>query len=250
MALYPAARKRLIRHDKAKDPRIKPRIVILHVDAGNSPSLYDYFNGRSGGVESHFHIPKVDQIEQYRDTDWQADANMLANFFAISVETQGFGKGTWNDKQLRDIKGLLLWAHKTHDIPLVECTRWDGSGIGWHNKFAKQWAGGPRECPGAERIKQIREIILPWAVEVTGGQAPSRPVIREGSTGSAVRTLQTLLNKVGGRLEVDGEFGSLTRATVVSFQKRAFPASKDQWDGVVGSKTWAALYALQPKVGG
>ena len=94
MAVCPFAVKRLIAPGSS-DPRIEPRVAILHVDAGNASSLYDYFKNRSGGIESHFHIRKDGVIEQYRDTAFQADANLHANDFAVSIETQGFGEGEW-----------------------------------------------------------------------------------------------------------------------------------------------------------
>ena len=65
-----------------------------------------------------------------------------------------------------------------------------------------------------------------------------------GGDGSCVANIQTLLNafKVGGpQLEVDGQFGDQTRASVAAFQS--------YWglqvDGVVGAETWNILCAPQ-----
>lgn len=164
MALYPAAKKRLIAPG-ANDPRIKPRIGILHVDASNASSLFNWFNGPSGGVESHFHIPKVAQLEQYRDTDWEADANFKASPFAISIETQGFGTGTWNDKQLKEIKDLMFWCRDTHQIPLKVCKDWDGEGWGYHTLFPEWSNVTGKTCPGPERKQQFFDILVPWMKE-------------------------------------------------------------------------------------
>ncbi len=60
----------------------------------------------------------------------------------------------------------------------------------------------------------------------------ARPVLREGSTGQAVRDLQVAL-----ALVVDGKFGPKTRAAVVAYQGRRGLLA----DGVVGSLTWHAL---------
>jgi hypothetical protein len=161
MALYPAAVKRLIPPGE-NDPRITPRVAILHVDAGNAYDLHDYFATRSGGIESHFHIAKDGKVFQYRDTAYQADANMDANDFAVSIETQGYGAGEWTAAQLASIKALLLWLKATHGIPLVTCPRWDGAGVGYHILFMDEWAGGPRACPGPDRIKQFNDVLVPW----------------------------------------------------------------------------------------
>src|SRR5688500_12322266 len=107
MPFYPLATKRLITPG-VNDPAIKVIGAILHVDAGDSKSLYGYFKDKSGGIESHFHVPKAGPIEQYRDTGIEADANLKANSFVkngarlgyVSIETQGLAAGEWNAHQL------------------------------------------------------------------------------------------------------------------------------------------------------
>ena len=66
------------------DPKIVPIGVILHVDAGNAASLSEYFGGADGtgpskGIESHFYIRRDGHVEQYRDTEQEADANYKGN---------------------------------------------------------------------------------------------------------------------------------------------------------------------------
>lgn len=163
MALYPAA-KHLLIAPGSSDPRIKPRVAVLHVDAGGAASLFSYFRYRSGGIESHFHVTWTGVVEQYRDTDWQADANHLANDFGVSIETQGFGGGKWNRRQLAAIKKLLLWLNETHGIPLRKVDRWDGSGVGYHVQFGAPgpWTPVAKSCPGPERIKQYEADLVPW----------------------------------------------------------------------------------------
>lgn len=64
------------------------------------------------------------------------------------------------------------------------------------------------------------------------GAFESNPTIRQGSSGPAVKDLQTAL-----RIPADGKFGPQTKTAVVAFQK----AQRLTADGVVGPKTWAAL---------
>lgn len=171
MALCPFAVKKLIAPG-SNDPRIKPRVAILHVDAGNAESLFDYFKDRSGGIESHFHVRKDGVVEQYRDTNFQADANNLANDFAVSIETQGFGEGEWTPAQLAAIKRLLVWLNKVHGIPLRQVEAWDGSGVGYHTLFGapSQWTPVAKSCPGPDRKRQFHSILVPWMAEVTNGK--------------------------------------------------------------------------------
>ena len=161
MALYPKAIKKLIAPGP-NDPKIKARIAILHVAVSEQPSLYPYFNGPSGGVESHFYVRRDGIVEQYRDTAYQADANTDANDFAISIETQGMASGQWTAAQLASIKALLVWCNQVHGIPLVKCPTWNGSGVGYHTQFPGTWDKRGASCPGPDRIKQFYNVLVPW----------------------------------------------------------------------------------------
>lgn len=81
------------------------------------------------------------------------------------------------------------------------------------------------------------DLRLPLLVETA--EAQSAPVLRWGSTGQAVRTLQWRLQQWGYyRGAIDGVYGAETYRAVVNFQQKngVWPA-----DGVVGEKTWRAL---------
>src|SRR5690242_6063426 len=187
MAWYPSAVRKNI-PPGPNDPPIKPRVVILHVAATEAASLYNYFNGPSGGVESHFYVKYDGSVEQYRDTSVQADANVMANDFAISIETQGLANGTWTDAQLASIKALVAWCHATHGVPLSVPKAWDGSGVGYHVLFEAQWDQRGASCPGPNRIKQFNNVLVPWMA--SGGQEADVPLTEDDArlvlTGAAV----------------------------------------------------------------
>lgn len=165
MAIIPFATKRLI-PPGSNDPRIKARIGILHVDAGNVYDLYDYFAHRSGGIESHGHVARDGKAFQYRDTAYQADANLDANDFALSFETQGYGDGEWTDAQLETIKRIMLWARDAHGIPLRKVTSWNDARGGWgyHTLFGapSHWTPVAKSCPGPKRKVQFDRVLVPW----------------------------------------------------------------------------------------
>jgi peptidoglycan hydrolase-like protein with peptidoglycan-binding domain len=77
-----------------------------------------------------------------------------------------------------------------------------------------------------------------WAALPNGGPMP---VLRQGSTGPAVQSLQTLLtNGASGQWNVtpqgiDGNFGPHTKASVEAFQAWGGVIA----DGIVGDQTWA-----------
>jgi lysozyme len=67
----------------------------------------------------------------------------------------------------------------------------------------------------------------------------ARPTLSQGSSGAAVKQLQCYLNFSldDDPLTQDGSFGSITKATVLEFQR----CDRISADGVVGPQTWGAL---------
>lgn len=177
MAWYPEAVKKNI-NPGPNDPPIIAMGAILHVDSGNSNSLFAYFNGPSKGIESHFFVKSNGIVEQYRDTAFEADANLKANQFMkdghrygyVSIETQGHDEGLWAGAQLASIKKLLRWLSETHDFPLVKCKTPTSPGVGYHTLFGAPgpWTPAAKTCPGADRIRQFDSILVPWMASESG----------------------------------------------------------------------------------
>lgn len=67
----------------------------------------------------------------------------------------------------------------------------------------------------------------------------SRPTLRIGSRGEAVRELQKYLLSAGYRIDVDGAFGVATENALKQFQQNHNLVA----DGVCGPMTWAMLEA-------
>ena len=63
------------------------------------------------------------------------------------------------------------------------------------------------------------------------------PLVREGSAGEDVKTVQYLVTAQGHSTTVDGVFGPLTKAAVEAFQSSRGLGV----DGIVGSRTWPQL---------
>ena len=70
------------------------------------------------------------------------------------------------------------------------------------------------------------------------------PVLRTGSRGEDVKTLQSRLHDLGYYTgEIDGQFGAGTKAAVIDFQK----ANGLDPDGMAGSETKTLLYSVEAK---
>lgn len=94
-------------------------------------------------------------------------------------------------------------------------------------------------CNNSARITYAWQVYQAYA----GGNPPppstetSFPVLRQGSRGSAVTTLQYALRAKGYAIAIDGIFGSGTLRVVKSYQRAAGLTV----DGIVGPATWGRL---------
>lgn len=95
----------------------------------------------------------------------------------------------------------------------------------------------------AERKRTLNNTIVGFGYfePIKNTTSTIYPTIKIGSRGASVKTLQTLLNKNGAHLTVDGIFGQLTKIAVLSFQGE----NDLEKDGVVGELTWDKLLQKQ-----
>ena len=113
--------------------------------------------------------------------------------------------------------------------------------------------GGHRDgyataCPGDKLYAWVKKGMpsdkptLPPIKPVKGSASPAPAlsgVLRQGDKGSTVLALQKRLQARGWRITADGLFGGATESSVRKFQEEKGLAV----DGVVGPKTWAALWS-------
>ena len=85
--------------------------------------------------------------------------------------------------------------------------------------------------------KHGRLPYISYEEEVTDTVTIELSVLRQGSTGEQVKTLQRLLNAFGNKLATDGVFGGLTAAALKAYQK----SHSLEVDGVCGKNTWNSL---------
>ncbi|GGU45834.1 peptidoglycan recognition protein family protein [Lentzea flava] len=251
MALCPFAVQRLI-PENYQQPRITPRLVILHTAVSSAESLEGYWNSPGVVVESHFYVSQHGVIYQYIDTSIQADANVNANGFAVSIETWDGGDPTipWTDAQLDAITRLTAWICDVHGIPKRVANGPYGSGIGWHNQFPTEWAGGPRTCPGPQRIPQTQNVIIP---RVAGGNVPApgpvpTPAVEFPlASGHYFGDIQGPDNEHGG---INAQEMVWVRQVQQALQRAGKAPAHPGWaDGIWEQPTTDAMVAWQRSVG-
>lgn len=95
-----------------------------------------------------------------------------------------------------------------------------------------------RVVAGMLVVLALTTAAIVFATMGTQGDAQPTAVLKQGMSGTQVRTLQTKLNSLGFNCgKVDGIFGSKTTAAVKRYQSSKGLVA----DGIVGAKTAAAL---------
>ena len=105
---------------------------------------------------------------------------------------------------------------------------------------APKWANGVQVTALSAR-NWLKHGKLPYIIynegEVKDVVNIELSVLRKGSKGEQVKTLQRLLNAFGENLDVDGSFGSLTQSALMSYQKK----NSLRVDGICGEESWGSL---------
>lgn len=157
--------------ENATQAKIRPTQWILHtfVDAPGPTNMAGYFERPDIKLESHT-VLGWDKHQQLIDTDRSADANYKANrrpdgTGAVSTETEDDGKpveNPWNSYQVTELIRTGVELHKLHGIPARLPRTHDDPGMGYHSLFPGVWSNVKgKTCPGATRIRQFKEVILP-----------------------------------------------------------------------------------------
>ena len=97
--------------------------------------------------------------------------------------------------------------------------------------YAKAVADGLIEFLGLKKVETSE-------AKTTKPEDVPMKQIKKGEKGQIVRVWQSILGFTGD--DIDGSFGAKTKAATIEFQKKAFPKDEDEWDGIVGPKTWKA----------
>lgn len=210
--------------------------IVNHIMAGSLAGTDAWFSNQTSRVSSHFGVGKNGEIHQYVDLANPAWANGVVNkpnwpllipgvnpnYYTVSIEHEGYSGDIMLEAQYQSTLALHRWLIETLGIPVTRDNIIGHYRIDSVNKSM---------CPGTG---------FPWArlfKDLKGGNEVDKPMLVLGSNGSVVDELQSLLNKRGASLTVDGNFGPATKRAVVQFQA----ANGLTADGVVGTQTWDKL---------
>jgi len=147
-----------------RQPRITPTTIIDHSIVGSALGAWYYFRDQTG-VESHFIVRGArsgsadGHIWQLMDTGRQADANLNANAFAISIETEDNGDPDdfpWSRAQLASLRWLHAKLRAVHPtIPRRRCPSPRGGGLGYHS----MWGAPSPWTPVAGKLLALDTLV-------------------------------------------------------------------------------------------
>lgn len=169
-------------------------LLGLHTIVGGAVGTWNYFDTGAGGrgVYSHFLVhgkwssaDNDGDLWQCQDTAFRAAANLDGNYRIISVETADNAArpiAPWTPAQEATIIRLMVWAHRTHGIPLVLVpdSRPGRRGVCYHAQGCDPFrvAGGElwssargKDCPTDARIERI-PALLRAARSIVAGTVP------------------------------------------------------------------------------
>lgn len=166
MSWCPFAKKMELQPESDSQAAITPVQFIVHSLAApwTIERTYEYWRD-STNLESHFGLGYDGRLGQYIGTNTRADANAQANSRAISLESAANLQNSdpWTDAQINMLVRVMDWAAGEHSIPRRRCRSWTDPGFGYHRLFP-EWSVGGTACPGAARVEQFNEIVLPRVI--------------------------------------------------------------------------------------
>jgi hypothetical protein len=235
-----------------------PKVVIAHHTAGpntgDAPSLNLCINGRHDlpgplcqivlGRTGTAYIIASGRANHAGAGGWNAVTGNT-NSFGVEAENTGRGDEPWPTAQLE--------AYYRVCAALLDGIGRDQLWVCGH----KEWAPRRKIDPWGLDMNVFRAEVgkrlghstpaptpPPTQPTPTGGRVKvdvNLPLLREGTNGKHVESLQHLLNvKAGQGLSVDGSFGPSTKRAVTNVQSFFGLGA----DGVVGPNTWKLLLEL------
>lgn len=262
------------------NPRKNPiSVITIHHMAGNLSveSCGAVFAPTSRQASSNYGIGTDGRVGLYVDEanrSW-CSSNAANDNKAVTIEVANDDttSGTWHvsDAALAKLIDLCTDICKRNGIAKLYFTGDKSGNLTMHKWFAAT------ACPGPYLESKFPYIAAEVNKRLTGNAEetiPEKPVTPEtpaepaapeadkigkavavtlhqlsaGCTGPEVKTIQRIIYARGidKNITVDGDFGPATKAAVIALQKKLFPSEPNEWDGIVGRKTWeAALTALK-----
>lgn len=234
----------------------KNKKITIHHMAGNLSveTCGDIFANPARRASSNYGIGSDGRIGLYVDESNRSwcSSSKVNDEQAITIEVANCGGSPdWpvSDKAFAALLDLCEDICRRNGIEKLIFTGDASGNLTQHNYFAAT------DCPGSylkSRFSEIADKVnarLQKNVATANNSSLNKvvielPILKKGSTGEEVKTLQRLLTAFGfsvGSHGVDGSFGNATYTAVIAFQTKKGLAA----DGIVGPATWSTLLGVK-----
>jgi hypothetical protein len=179
MSRYPGATWAPLPEASEGGKHVKTQLVFHSTGTRASAAANrQYFARAEVKVESTLIVDYDGGCLQVMETWARAQANGTANRRGISVEVVGVASEPYTPAQVERCLDIARWACDTNPIARRQIPAERESGIGWHVMFG---APGPwtsargKQCPGRQRIAQVRDVLIPTITGDGDGIAAAVP---------------------------------------------------------------------------
>ncbi|WP_368737465.1 N-acetylmuramoyl-L-alanine amidase [Grimontia sedimenti] len=209
---------RVFLHCSASDSEAHDNIETMrrwHLERGWRDVGYHYFIRKSGELEAGRSLEEVPAAQQGHNTG------------SIAICLHGLKQEKFTKAQFDTLIALCREIDKAYENQLT---------------FHGHCEVSAKTCPAFD-YKTVLGLTESGDRKNAPASEPQRveqPILELTAKGAAVAHLQALLNeKLQIDLTIDGHFGQLTKAAVISFQRKKGLVD----DGTVGRRTWEELLA-------
>lgn len=221
--------------------------ITIHHMAGciSVESCGSWFAQSSAKCSSNYGIDSTGKIALYVPEDYRSwcSSNGDNDNIAVTIEIANSASGNpWpvSDKALAACIDLCVDICQRNSIEKLVYTGTTSGNLTRHDMFCNKVCPGPYLGGKFPYIVEQVNAKLGKPIEITADSV--KPNLQYGDDNSYVSKCQELLMRLGYSIGVSaptGYFGSNTLAAIKLFQS----ANKLEVDGIVGPKTWAALFS-------
>ncbi len=189
--------------DEANQPNRRPIGFIVHtfVDHPGPTDMAAYFDRDGIKAESTFVGPRFGTAIQIMPTTKRVDTQVAGNLWyhdgepvgyaSVEMEDDGDPEGIpFTDDQLDQLVGMFVYMNDIHGVPFKWCASPTSPGFGYHSMWGfvdnvnlrdgylqNPWTTSRgKTCPGRTRIAQLRNIVMPRAIEAAQLQKDTEPM--------------------------------------------------------------------------
>lgn len=235
----------------------KVKGFMLHCTGANNPFLSRYIGPDDGIVGynkygNHWNQPKPDgrnvlvhgfigyiknkeSVATYQTLDWDhvgwhsgygriGSAN-TRGFIGVEMCEDGLKDKVYFNECYKQAVELCAYLSKLYNFSINKNTVMDHSeghlkGIASNHGDVKNWFRHHNKTMDNFRT-DVKKLLMDGSVSIpTINKNPGKSYMELGDKGGNVKALQTNLNKLGFKTDIDGSFGPATRKVVIDFQTK------------------------------